>query len=145
MKIIEVTEKDDWLLLQKIDKDKASFYVQSSSICTWAALAINQYSLKNFSILDSDTTIHIFNKITQFLNFQSASYENFMWAEKSKIIIQEYENVDIQVLRSKSKLQILCLYDVAYCEEFTVNLVFFWQLWKLDYWWNTQLQYNCLW
>ena len=139
MKIIEVTEKDDWLLLQEIGKDKTSFYVQSLSICTRAALAINQYSLKNFSILDSDTTIHIFNKITWFLNFWSASYENFVWAEKSKIIIQEYRNVDIQVFRSKSKLQILHLYDIAYCEEFTANLVFFWQLQKLDYWWDTQL------
>ena len=31
--------------------------------------------LKNSAILDSGTTIHIFNEISRFLNFQSAEYD----------------------------------------------------------------------
>ena len=39
---------------------------------------------------------------------------------------------------------ILCLYDVVYCEDFAINLVSFWQLQRTDFWWNIQMQYNCL-
>ena len=100
--------------------------------------------MKNFSILDSDTIIHIFNKITCFLNYWSAPYRDFVWAGKSKIAIQEYGDVDIQILSPKSKLQILHLYDITYCEDFATNLVFFRQLQKLGFWWNTRVKYNYL-
>ncbi len=95
---------------------------------------IDEYLLKNSFILDSETIIHVFNEITHFVSFQPAPHRDFLWVGKSKMSIQEYENVDIQILGLKQKLQILHLYDVAYCEGFAANLVSFQQLWKLDYW-----------
>ena len=109
-----------------------------------AALAIDQYFLKNSAILDSSTTIHIFNEITRFLNFRAAPYGDFVWAGDSKVAILGYGDVDIQVMGPKRKLQILRLYDVAHCEGFVANLVSFRQLRKLGYWWDTRLQYNCI-
>ena len=109
-----------------------------------AALSIDQYPLKNSSILDSGTTIHIFNEITRFLNFRQAPDGDFVWAGDSKVPILGYGDIDIQVVGLKKKLQILRLYDVAYCEGFVANLVSFRQLRKLGYWWDSRPQYNCL-
>ena len=92
---------------------------------TQAALAIDQYPLKNSSILDSGTTIHIFNEITRFLNFRSATDGDFVWAGDSKVAILGYGDIDIEVLRPRNKLHIFRLYDVAYCEGFVTNLVSF--------------------
>lgn len=100
--------------------------------------------MKNSSILDTGTTIHIFNEITRFLHFQTAPVGDFVWAGDSKVPILGYGNVDIQIQGPKRKLQILRLYDVAYCENFAANLVSFYQLRKQGYWWDTRPQHNCL-
>ena len=55
----------------------------------------------------------------------------------------DYSKINIQILDSKRKLQIFCLYDVAYCENFTTNLVSLCQLRKLGLWWDSRLEYNC--
>src|SRR5215471_16178527 len=53
----------------KIFQNSTGFLRQVAVEHTRAALAIDQYPLKNSAILDSGTTIHIFNEITRFLNF----------------------------------------------------------------------------
>ena len=100
--------------------------------------------MKNSAILDSGTTLHIFNEITRFLNLRSAPHGDFVWAGNTKVPILAYGEVDIQIVSPKQKLQIFRLYDVAYCEGFVANLVSFRQLRKLGYWWDTRPQYNCL-
>ena len=84
---------------------------------TPTALTIDQYPLKNSSILNSGTTIHIFNEITHFLNFQSTPDGDFVWAGDSRVAILGYGDVDIQVIGPKKKLQVFRLYHVAYCES----------------------------
>jgi len=41
-------------------------------------------------------------------------------------------------------MQVLRLYDVAYCENFAANLVSFRQLRNQGYWWDNRPRYNCL-
>jgi hypothetical protein len=103
-----------------------------------------QYPLKNSSILNSGTTIHVFNQITRFINFRTAPDGEFVWAGDSKVPILGYGEVDIQVRGAKRKLQVLRLYDVAFCEGFAANLVSFQQLRRQGYWWDTRPHYNCL-
>jgi Reverse transcriptase (RNA-dependent DNA polymerase)/GAG-pre-integrase domain len=109
-----------------------------------AAFSIDQYPLKNSAILDSATTIHIFNQITRFIDFRTAPDGDFLWAGDSRVPILGYGDVDIQVEGPKGKLQVLRLYDAAYCENFAANLVSFRQLQKQGYWWDTRPRYNCL-
>lgn len=45
-----------------------------------AAFSVEQYPLKNLAILDSGTTIHIFNEIARFLNLRTADLGDFVWA-----------------------------------------------------------------
>jgi len=96
-KIKSGAQNKNWLL-QKISRCKTSFFIQSLNLNLWAALIINQYLLKNLTILDLSTTIHIFNEITWFLNFKITTNEDFIWADNSKVSILDYENVDIQIL-----------------------------------------------
>jgi hypothetical protein len=101
-----------------------------------------QYSLKNSAILDSGTTIHVFNQITRFVNFRTAPDGEFVWAGDTKVPTLGYGNIDIQVRGPKGKLQVLRLYDVAYCENFAANLVSFQQLRRQGYWWDIYPRYN---
>lgn len=100
--------------------------------------------MKNSAILDSGTTIHIFNEITRFLDFRTAPDGDFVWAGDSRVPILGYGDVDVQVLGPKGKMQVLRLYDVAYCENFAANLVSFRQLRNQGYWWDNRPRYNCL-
>jgi GAG-pre-integrase domain len=109
-----------------------------------AAFSIDQYPLKNSSILDSATTIHIFNEIARFIDFHTAPDGDFLWAGDSRVPILGYGDVDILVEGPNGKLQVLRLYDAAYCENFAANLVSLRQLQKQDYWWDTRPRYNCL-
>ena len=109
-----------------------------------AAVPIDQYPLKNSSILDSATTIHIFNEIARFIDFHTAPDGDFLWVGDSRVPILGYGDVDIQIEGPKGKSQVLRLYDVAYCENFAANLVSFRQLQNQGYWWDTRPRYNCL-
>jgi hypothetical protein len=107
------------------------------------AFSIAQYPLKNSAILDSGTTIHIFNEITRFLRFQTAPVGDFVWAGEHKVKIQGYGDVDVEIQSSKGK-RILRLFDVAFCEDFACNLVSLRQLHKHGYWWDNRPSFNHL-
>ena len=109
-----------------------------------AALSTDRYPLKNSAILDTGSSTHIFNEITRFLHFRTAPAGDFVWAGDSKVAILGYGDVDIEVPGPRDKLQILRLYDVAYCPNFAANLVSFYELRKQGYWWDTRPRYNCL-
>jgi Reverse transcriptase (RNA-dependent DNA polymerase) len=107
------------------------------------AFSTEQYPLKNSAILDSGTTIHIFNEISRFLNFRSADHGDFVWAGEHKVPIQGYGNVDIKI-RSPKGTRILRLFDVAFCQDFASNLVSLQQLHKRGLWWDNRPGYNHL-
>jgi hypothetical protein len=68
----EANQDQDWLV-QGVGTTKASFYTIKG-----VAFLINNYPLKNSAILDSGTTLHIFNQISQFLNFRAALESDFV-------------------------------------------------------------------
>jgi hypothetical protein len=93
----------------------------------------NLYLLKNSAILDSGSTIHVFNEATRFLNFQTAPDGDFVWAGEHKVPILGYGDIDIQIRDLKGS-RIMRLFDVAYCQNFASNLVSLRQLHKQGYW-----------
>ncbi|KAL3704530.1 hypothetical protein TMatcc_008201 [Talaromyces marneffei ATCC 18224] len=109
-----------------------------------AALSINKYPLKHSALLDSGSSIHVFNEFERFVNIRKAQVGDVLWAGSNQVPILGYGEVDIQVHGLGGKLQFLRLYNVAYCKDFVANLVSFYQLRKQGIWWDTRRGYNCL-
>src|ERR1700722_20653173 len=82
--------------MKSVGSVKSSFFVRKAIDHT-AAFTIDRYPLKNSAILDSGTTIHIFNEISRFTNFRTADPRDFVWAGTERVPIQGYGNVDIEV------------------------------------------------
>ena len=72
--------------------------------------------MKNSAILDSGTTLHIFNQISRFLNFRAALEGDFVWAGDHKIPNLEYGEVDIKIKQPTGGTRIMRQYNVALCE-----------------------------
>jgi hypothetical protein len=68
----ETNQDQDWLV-QRVGTTRVSFCCIKE-----VALSINNYLLKNSAILDSGTTLYIFNQISRFLNFRAALESNFV-------------------------------------------------------------------
>ncbi|EED19147.1 hypothetical protein TSTA_024690 [Talaromyces stipitatus ATCC 10500] len=107
----------------------ATFYV-AFTLAVGAAMSITKYPLKNSAILDSGSTLYVFNKIARFINFRRAPDIDVLWAGDSPVNIIGYGD--------------LRLFNVAYCPSFATNLVLLRQLQKMDYWWDNRPSYNCL-
>ena len=75
-----------------IEKVESVFFIQ--------VVFSTSYLLKNSAILDSGSTIHVFNKIIRFLNFWTARPGDFLWAGDHKVPIQGYGDVDIEIQNS---------------------------------------------
>lgn len=118
-------------------KTKASFLIQK------AALSVSSYPLRCSAILDSGTTIHIFNTITRFLNFRHAPPGDCVYAGDVIVPVQGYGEVDIKV-NGPDGPRIMRLFDVAFCENFACNLVSLRQLRRKGYYWDNKTPNNCL-
>jgi hypothetical protein len=111
---------------------------------------VQSYPLKNSAILDSATTIHIFNKITSFLDFKTVNLGDYLWAGEKKVQIKGYGTVAVDVvIKAPNKDQkltdnILRIRDVAFCPNFAANLVSLQQLHKRGLWWDSRPGYNHL-
>ena len=125
--------------MRSVGKCAAAFATTRSD----TAFSIAQYPLKNSAILDSGTTIHIFNEISRFLHFQTAPQGDFVWAGDSKVKVLGYGDVDIAIQGPQGK-RILRLHDVALCKDFACNLVSLRQLHKKGYWWDNRPSFNHL-
>ncbi|KAF7543720.1 hypothetical protein G7046_g9943 [Stylonectria norvegica] len=90
----------------------------------------------NCSILDSGTTLHIFNEITRFRNFECTKEDEFVFAGSSEIPIIGYGDVDLRVRNPQNGLRWLHLKGVAYCPQMGTNLVSLRQLRRAGYWWD---------
>src|SRR6267378_1861609 len=129
--------------MRNVGKIDSAFFVRKL-IDKRAAFSVEKYPLKNSAILDSGTTIHIFNEVARFLNFRTADPGDFVWAGEHKVPIQGYGNVDIEIKNSNGTRKILRLYDVAFCQDFASNLVSLRQLHKRGIWWDNRPGYNHL-
>jgi hypothetical protein len=78
--------------VRSVGKCTAAFVTVRSE----TAFSIAQYPLKNSAILDSGTTIHIFNEISRFLHFRTSPQGDFVWAGDSKVKVLGYGDVDIE-------------------------------------------------
>ena len=94
--------------------------------------------MKNSAILDSGTTLHIFNQISRFLNFRAALEGDFVWAGDHKIPILGYGEVDIKARQPTGGTRIMRLYNVALCEEIVCNLVSLRILRQKGYYWDNK-------
>jgi Pol polyprotein len=103
------------------------------------------YPLINSAILDSGTTIHIFNRKSRFRDLRPALYGDYIFAGDTKVAIQGYGSVDIRIQdQSQQEYRILCLQDVALCQGMACNLVSLRQLKKRGIWWDNRPGFNCL-
>ena len=102
------------------------------------------YPLVNSAILDSGTTIHIFNRINRFKKPpRLANPGDFVWAGEHPVPIEGYGEVDIKV-QGPNGPRIITLTDVAFCPTFACNLVSLRHLLKRGIWWDTSPSNNCL-
>ncbi|KAH7471650.1 hypothetical protein FOMA001_g13746 [Fusarium oxysporum f. sp. matthiolae] len=102
-----------------------------------AAFNCAPYPLRHSAILDSGSTIHIFNEVCRFLNYRPAPSGDFVYAGESPVAIHGYGNVDIRV-RGPQGPSLLRLRDVAHCINFACNIVSYRQLRKRGYYWDTK-------
>ena len=87
-----------------------------------AAFSVAKYPLKNSAILDSGTTLHIFNEISRFLNYRLVPEGDCVVAGDSLVPILGYGDVDILV-RARKETRVMRHHNVAYCENFACNIV----------------------
>ena len=81
--------------------------------------------LKLSTILDSGTTIHVFNDLSRFHNFRKAPHHHYLIAGNREVPILGYGEVDIDVTRPNRSKGTLRLKNVAFCTDFATNLVSF--------------------
>ena len=82
-------------------------------------------SLKNLTILDFRTIIHVFNNLFHFTNFQKISCEEYLLADSSEVSVLSYGDIILRVSKEKSMKKTLRLKNVTFCTDFVTNLVSF--------------------
>lgn len=102
------------------------------------------HPLKLSTILDSGTTIHVFNDLSRFYNFRKAPRYHYLTAGNSDVPILGYGNVDVDVTRPNKSKGKLRLKNVAYCSNFATNLVSFELLREMGYHWINKGNNNSL-
>ncbi|KAM4058338.1 GAG-pre-integrase domain-containing protein [Hirsutella rhossiliensis] len=120
----------------------ASFFIARAD--TKAAFAVDNCPLCHSALLDSGSTIDIFNEISRFTHFRRATPGDFLWAGESKVPIQGYGDVDVEVEGPRGP-RLLRLTDAAYCENFACNLISYKHLKRQGVWWDESPgQRSCL-
>ena len=89
------------------------------------------------AILDSGTTIHIFNDLSRFEDFKKAPRNQYIVAGRSYVPILGYGRVTLTVQGTTGPRR-LRLQGVAYCQDFQCNLVSFDRLKEAGYYWDTR-------
>jgi hypothetical protein len=107
-----------------------------------AAFLTGSYPLANSAILDSGSTIHIFNKLSRFKKPpKMAAPSDVVWAGEHPVKIEGYGSVDVK-LNTPSGTKFLTLHNVAFCPTFACNIISKRQLERRGIWWDTRE--NCL-
>ncbi len=90
------------------------------------------FPLKDLAILDSGATIHVFNNLSRFSNFQKAPRGDYLCAGSSEVPILGYGDVTLWPKNGR----VLRLKNVAFCTDFITNLVSFRLLKAREIYWN---------
>jgi hypothetical protein len=102
------------------------------------------HPLELSTILDSGTTLHIFNDLSRFTNFRKAPSYHILTAGDHKVPILGYKDVHISVTRPNGGIGTLRLKNAAFCTNFATNLVSFQLLRERGYYWNNKGRNNYL-
>jgi hypothetical protein len=95
-------------------------------------------------ILDSGTTLRIFNDLSRFTNFRKAPSYHILTAGDHEVPILDYGDVHVSVTRPNGGIGTLRLKNAAFCTDFAMNLVSFWLLREKGYYWNNKVWKNYL-
>ena len=125
--------------MREVGRCSSSFFVSQLQ----GTFSIGQYPLRNSAILDTGTTIDVFNEITRFINFNASPNGDFLWAGTQKVPIEGYGDVDIEVDGPVGK-QLLRIYNAAFCTNFACNLVSYRKLKRRGFWRDNRPGNNCL-
>jgi hypothetical protein len=123
--------------IEKTIKGEANAALYDSSFAT------STHPLKLSAILDSGTTIHVYNDLSRFHNFRKAPRHHYLITGNYEVPILGYRDVDINTIRPNGK-GVLRLKNVAFCTNFATNLVSFRLLRKKGYYWNNKGDNNFL-
>jgi len=83
--------------MRRVGTVPSSFFVREGKDKDQASFSTDIYPLKNSAILDSGTTIHIFNEITRFNDFKTADPGDYVWAGEHNVPIKGYGTVDVVI------------------------------------------------
>jgi hypothetical protein len=101
----------------KVEKRASASFLAVNRAFTAAA-----YPLKNSSIINSGTTLYIFNEIVRFYNFRYALTNDCVYARDTTVPIFSYSEVDLKLVYN-GRIKLLRLKDVAFYKAFAYNLI----------------------
>jgi hypothetical protein len=115
-------------LLVRYSKETSSFITNSD------------YTLCKSTLLDSGTTVDIFNDLSRFQDFRKAPRNHVVRCGNHFARVLGYGNVSVDV-REGNRQGVLRIRDAAYCPDFMTNLVSFLKLKQRGIFWNTEKNY----
>ena len=98
---------------------------------------IDKYPLQKSAILDSGSSLRIFNDLIRFKSFKKPATKEYLIAGNSIVPIKGYGRVDLPIIRTDGSHGILRIKKAAYCPTFAVNVVSFHLLYDQGIRWNT--------
>src|SRR5438876_5569003 len=104
----------------------------------------NHHPLKLSTILNSETTIDVSNNLSDLINFRKAPRHHFLLAGNTEVLILGYGDRILRVRGPNGTTQIIRLKNVAFCPDFTTNLVSFRLLRKDGYFWDNEGSNNLI-
>ena len=100
--------------------------------------------MKPSTILDSGTTIRVFNDLSRFINFCKAPRHHILIAGNHKVPILGYGDIHITLKRPSGGKGTLRLKNAVFCTDFATNLVSFRLLREKGYYWENKGSNNYL-
>lgn len=125
--------------VKKVIKGEANVLLREASFHTGT-----HHPLKLSTILDSGTTIHVFNDLSRLHNFRKAPRNHYLYAGDTEVPILGYGDRYVEVTRPNGTKGTLRLKNVAFCTDFATNLVSFRLLREKGYYWDNKGDRNFL-
>jgi hypothetical protein len=97
-----------------------------------------EFYLKHCSVLDTGSSLHVFNNLRRFDTFRKAPRGDYVLAGSTKVPILGYGKVTMRVDSGDGKQQSFQLKNVAYCPEFVANIVSYDLLEERGFRWDTK-------
>src|SRR6266566_8209030 len=95
--------------------------------------------LKEFYILDSSFFIYMTKDKHQLFKYKPAPPRDRLKYKRGYMVIQGYKDLDIQFIsQGKKKPKTLRLFQIVYCPDFLLNIVFFQRLEERGIDWSYQ-------